>query len=206
MATLRQIQANRRNALKSTGPTSVTGKAVSSMNALKTGLHAKTLVLSSEKLSDLEALIDDHYRQHNPTTPEARFFVDDLIHSEWLLRRLRAAETQIWRDAASDMFASAEFPLGYAAKQYPSVFAKLQHRLDSTRRACLRALQALKQLRSETPPVEPTVSPSPQTASPEIGFVPPPTLPDTFPLPHFFPGAPENQPQRGIDTVATTPE
>jgi hypothetical protein len=36
MSTLRQIEANRRNAQKSTGPTSVTGKAASSMNALKT--------------------------------------------------------------------------------------------------------------------------------------------------------------------------
>jgi hypothetical protein len=35
MATLRQIEANRRNAQKSTGPTSVAGKAASSMNALK---------------------------------------------------------------------------------------------------------------------------------------------------------------------------
>jgi hypothetical protein len=35
MSTLRQIEANRRNAQKSTGPTSVTGKAASSMNALK---------------------------------------------------------------------------------------------------------------------------------------------------------------------------
>jgi hypothetical protein len=36
MSTLRQIEANRRNAQKSTGPTSVIGKAVSSMNNLKT--------------------------------------------------------------------------------------------------------------------------------------------------------------------------
>ena len=35
MATQRQIEANRRNARKSTGPASVRGKAVSSMNALK---------------------------------------------------------------------------------------------------------------------------------------------------------------------------
>jgi hypothetical protein len=35
MATIRQIEANRRNAKKSTGPTSVAGKAASSMNALK---------------------------------------------------------------------------------------------------------------------------------------------------------------------------
>ena len=34
MSSLRQIEANRRNAQKSTGPTSVTGKASSSMNAL----------------------------------------------------------------------------------------------------------------------------------------------------------------------------
>jgi hypothetical protein len=34
MSTLLQIETNRRNAQKSTGPTSVTGKAASSMNAL----------------------------------------------------------------------------------------------------------------------------------------------------------------------------
>ena len=96
MSSLRQIEANRRNAQKSTGPTSVTGKAVSSMNALKTGIHAKSLVLPSEKLADLEQLIDDYYQRHNPTTPEARSLVDDLIYGEWLKRRLRAAETQIW--------------------------------------------------------------------------------------------------------------
>ena len=96
MSTLRQIEANRRNAQKSTGPTSATGKAASSMNALKTGIHAKSLVLPSEKLADLEQLIDEYYQSHNPTTPEARSLVDDLIYGEWLKRRLRAAETQIW--------------------------------------------------------------------------------------------------------------
>ena len=64
MSTQRQIEANRRNAQKSTGPTSVTGKAVSSMNALKSGIHAKSLVLPSEKLADLEQLIDDYYQRH----------------------------------------------------------------------------------------------------------------------------------------------
>src|ERR1017187_3289081 len=61
MSTLRQIEANRRNAQQSTGPTSVTGKATSSMNALKTGIHAKSLVLPSEDLADLDQLIADFY-------------------------------------------------------------------------------------------------------------------------------------------------
>ena len=75
MSSQRQIEANRRNAQKSTGPTSATGKAVSSMNALKTGIHAKSLLLPSEKLADLEQLIDEWYQRHNPTTPEARSLV-----------------------------------------------------------------------------------------------------------------------------------
>ena len=70
MSSLRQIEANRRNAQKSTGPTSVTGKAVSSMNALKTGIHAKSLVLPSEKLADLEQLIDEYYRATIPPHPK----------------------------------------------------------------------------------------------------------------------------------------
>jgi hypothetical protein len=97
MSTLRQIEANRRNAQKSTGPTSVTGKAASSMNALKTGIHAKSLVLPSENQAELEELIEDCYQSLRPTTPEARIFVDEFIYCEWSLRRLRAAETESWK-------------------------------------------------------------------------------------------------------------
>src|ERR1039457_2664177 len=79
MSTLRQVEANRRNAQKSTGPTSVTGKAASSMNNLKTGIHAKSLVLPSESLADLQQLIEECYLHYHPANPEQRFYVDDLI-------------------------------------------------------------------------------------------------------------------------------
>ena len=68
MSTPRQIEANRRNAQKSTGPTSVTGKAVSSMNALKTGIHAESLLLPSENLADLDQLTADYYQHHQPAS------------------------------------------------------------------------------------------------------------------------------------------
>src|ERR1039457_5500362 len=97
MSTPLQIEANRRNAQHSTRPTSVTGKATSSMNALKSGIHAKSLALPSENLADLDQLIADYYSHHQPASPDARAFVDDLIYCEWTLRRLRTAETQAWR-------------------------------------------------------------------------------------------------------------
>ena len=183
MSSIRQIEANRRNAQKSTGPTSVTGKAVSSQNALKTGIHARSLVLSYENLADLELLIDEYYRHHRPATPEARALVDDLIHCEWSMRRLHNAETQMFQYQNDSPYRAKEkYHLGYAASHGSRSFSALQYRLDSTRRATLRALAALKQLRAETP-VEPPPEPAAESAgtppptasqektSPAIGFV-----------------------------------
>ena len=199
MSSQRQIEANRRNAQKSTGPTSVTGKAASSMNALKTGIHAKSLLLPSEKLADLEQLIDEYYQSHNPVTPEARSLVDDLIYAEWLKRRLRAAETQIWAyDHQENYRPDPKYPLGQTAVNRGKAFAQLQWRMECTRRASRQALQDLQQLQTETkpeaipapaaePPVEPapkpTVTPAPQITSPENGFVLHTPAPDAPPAP-----------------------
>src|SRR4029078_5214435 len=153
MSTLRQIEANRRNAQKSTGPTSVTGKAVSSMNALKTGIHAKSLVLPSERLAPPEPLIAEYYQTHNPATPEARSLVDDLIYGEWLKRRLRAAETQIWAyDHQENYRPDPKYPLGQTAVNRGKAFAQLQWRMECPRRASRQALQDLQQLQAETKP------------------------------------------------------
>jgi hypothetical protein len=192
MSTLRQIEANRRNAQKSTGPTSVTGKAASSMNALKTGIHAKSLIVPTEKLADLELLIDEYYSHHHPASPEARCLLDDLIRCEWLLRRFDRAEAQMWKYQNDNHYdASSKYPLGKPASSQPASYSKLQYRVDATRRARDRALKSFKQLQAEsaaapTPcpvvePIEPpSLNPTPQSTSPQIGFVPP-TLPQPAP-------------------------
>ncbi len=168
MSTLRQIEANRRNAQKSTGPTSVTGKAASSMNALKTGIHAKSLVLPTEDPAELEELVEDSYRSFHPTTPDARSLVDEFIYCEWSLRRLRAAETQSWQHQDLDAFRGPnKYPLGYSATVHSTSFTRLQYRMDATRRARERALQSLKQLQAEaaaTPAPDPL--PEPPSARP----------------------------------------
>ena len=45
MTSFLQIEANRRNALRSTGPRTKTGRAVASGNALKHGLTAERIIL-----------------------------------------------------------------------------------------------------------------------------------------------------------------
>ena len=48
MTTRKQIEANRRNSRKSTGPSTRAGKADSKMNAIKHGLLAKQIVVHQE--------------------------------------------------------------------------------------------------------------------------------------------------------------
>ena len=203
MSTLSQIEANRRNAQKSTGPTSVTGKATSSMNALKTGIHAKSLVLPTENLADLQLLIDEYYQSHRPASPEARLLLDDVIRCEWTLRRLGVAETQLFEYAHQEAYTREDdFPLGQSCMDNHKAFGQLQWRIDSTRRALYRALQTLQQLEAvpaPAPPVAPdppavdslSLRPSPQTTSPRIGFVPStPTAASHPPTPASFAAPP----------------
>jgi hypothetical protein len=55
MTTLKQIAANRRNAAKSTGPTTEEGKQRSRCNALRHGLTAETVICTLEHVEDYRA-------------------------------------------------------------------------------------------------------------------------------------------------------
>jgi hypothetical protein len=63
----KQAQANRRNALKSTGPKTPTGKALASMNALKHGLRASSLAVPVlEDVADWETHLSQTVRALAP--------------------------------------------------------------------------------------------------------------------------------------------
>ena len=56
MTSFRQIAANRRNATKSTGPTTAEGKQRSRCNAVRHGLTAETVIGALEDAEDYKAL------------------------------------------------------------------------------------------------------------------------------------------------------
>jgi hypothetical protein len=179
MASLKQIQANRRNAQKSTGPRTAEGKAVSRFNALKTGIDAEThVVLPFEDPKDLEDLTVEYYDRFAPDTPEQRCLVDALISDEWSLRRFRVAESQaIAEERESWTGTKRNFGKSYEIKE--KFLLRLQRRIDSTRRSYLRTLDILRKLQADPPRERPrTVLPAAaqpvaeQPLAPAIGFVP----------------------------------
>src|SRR6266705_645907 len=96
MPTEAQLNANRLNAQKSTGPTSPEGKAASSLNALKSGIDAWSHIIPGEDPAELEALTAQSLLHYKPTGPIQLSLVDTLISTEWIQRRLRRIEAQLW--------------------------------------------------------------------------------------------------------------
>lgn len=92
MATQRQLEANRRNAQRSTGPTSDLGKSVARFNALKTGLTASTAVLPHEDPNSYTSLRDSFVAAYRPDNAVEASLVEVIVNSYWRLLRAGRAE------------------------------------------------------------------------------------------------------------------
>jgi hypothetical protein len=102
-----KLTANRANAQLSSGPRTAAGKAVSSMNAVTTGLTGRTVLLPSD---DAEA-----YRQHlaayenefKPVGLRECELVQSLADIQWRLQRIPGLEMAIYargRDEFAEQF------------------------------------------------------------------------------------------------------
>lgn len=186
MSSLRQIEANRRNSLLSTGPRSLEGKAVSRFNALKSGINAKAQVIPGEDPAELEAMTDGYHRDWAPTTHLERFLVDSLVRADWLLQRLSRLEAELWTHEIETARQSSfnkldeDAPIGDIYGRTHDRFTRLQRRIDSAERSYYRALTQLQRLRREAdyepgpaggpeleqPHAEPALASDPHTAAP----------------------------------------
>jgi ribosomal silencing factor RsfS len=96
MATVLQIEANRRNAQKSTGPKTPEGKAAVRLNALKHGLRARTVVLPSENADEFHHLCDDLEAEWQPQSRSEQFYVEQMAVSQWKLNRMEIGEVNVF--------------------------------------------------------------------------------------------------------------
>src|SRR5882757_9861254 len=97
MATPAQINANRANAQKSTGPRSPEGKSAARFNALKHGLDAESVIIPGEDPAQYEQLASDYEAEWNPQTPSETFHVDTMLRADWSKRRLQKLEAELYR-------------------------------------------------------------------------------------------------------------
>jgi hypothetical protein len=103
MTSLRQLEANRRNALKSTGPTSAEGKQRSRCNAVRHGLTAETVIAALEDAEDYEAFGAAVTADYDAQSAVERELVLRLASLLWRLRRATAMETGLLQIQAENL-------------------------------------------------------------------------------------------------------
>jgi hypothetical protein len=102
MSSLKQIAANRRNALRSTGPTTPEGKERSRCNALRHGLTAETVIAALEDAEDYRAFEAAVIADYDAETAVERELVLRLASVLWRLRRASKIETALFEFATNE--------------------------------------------------------------------------------------------------------
>ena len=127
MTTEKQIEANRRNAKLSTGPTSTGGLGRTSLNAVKHGLTAAIVLLRDEDSALFEKLRQDLLDDHNPIGEIEAFWVERIAISLWRLGRGPKYEAAMVEEAQRE--ADHEFSLGRIMST-----AELQHTVGEAKK------------------------------------------------------------------------
>ena len=101
MTSIKQIEANRRNALNSTGPVSERGKSRSRCNAIRHGLTAETVIGTLEDAHDYRAFETAIIADYDAQSAVERELVVRLASLFWRLRRATLIETELFHMQAS---------------------------------------------------------------------------------------------------------
>jgi len=157
-----RLNSNRANAQFSTGPRTEEGKAKSSMNAVKTGLTGRTVVLPTDDIHAYYDHLDRHFLKFNPANDDEKALTQSISDTEWRLLRIAPLEAGLYavgRRKLADLFPEEKDPLNRQAlidveifTTYRRDFSNLglqERRLRNQRNADVAELEKLQKDRRE---------------------------------------------------------
>jgi len=211
MSSQSQINANRKNAQKSTGPKTEEGKARSRRNGLQHGLTAKTCMLTGEDPDGLLDLFEELREKFNPQDTDEDFLVERMAKARFKYNRVMPMEAAILNlrlavDKAPECLTEAQGTAGQRAWAYlrdangGNALSKLARYETSLLREYDRSreeLERLQKIRAARPPepadpsalrreADSPASPIPPTTSRSeqaVRSTPPPIHQDPLPSP-----------------------
>jgi hypothetical protein len=159
MTTEAKIEANRRNAARSTGPRTEAGKATAAMNAVKHGLTADTVLLADEDEDSLNEFRAGLMQRLNPVGELEELLAERIVASAWRLRRvakievalLETSRNDVWPPGSPEVLYGHGRNLGYAFlsdAEGPQCLGKLSRYESGLERSMYRALHELQRLQA----------------------------------------------------------
>lgn len=106
MASERQINANRINSRKSSGPSTAEGKKIVSQNAIKHGLLAKKILVPRESRKEFISHSNRLWDSLLPETPIEEILVEMIISYTWRLRRVLRIESELLNPAEANAWST----------------------------------------------------------------------------------------------------
>ena len=135
MVSEKKLAANRLNAQKSTGPKTDEGKAKSARNATTHGLFCRDVVVQGEDDDEFAHFRDKFRKSLKPRDTIEDAVVDRIVIAQWKLRRIYAAEKELFerKQRLSD----------YSAEEFDRL-SRYEQRLAHEIHRCLRELKQLQ--------------------------------------------------------------
>jgi len=147
MVSIAKFEANRRNALKSTGPKTAKGKRVVARNAVKHGLLSREVLLPDENRSTFRSFAVSLCEELQPEGALEIMLVDRIIAAAWRLRRIQIIETDLCEpDQGRYQPAGTRFIQDCFG---PQAFIKLSRYEAAIERSLYRALRELERLQAK---------------------------------------------------------
>ena len=134
----KQIAANRRNSLKSTGPASPRGRAVSSQNARKYEL------LPFENPELPAQLTAEYYGRFIPGSKSERRLVDIMVYTERVLRNCSLLETRVGAQELANRQGRTRAQAIEAASQRLIMLPHIRNSAECAHRNALSQLEATR--------------------------------------------------------------
>lgn len=169
----RRLAANRANAQLSTGPRTDEGKAKSSLNAVKTGLTGRTVLLPAEDAAAYETHLEDYRREFQPVGVRETQLVQNLADAQWRLNRIPSLENGIFalgRLRFADLFPDKEtMPLldAHILMHEAKHFKNLHLQESRLRRQYQQDAKELKELQTQRQQEQKEQEPSKTAAPPK---------------------------------------
>jgi len=152
MTSEKKAEANRRIALKSTGPKTPEGKSAVRLNALKHGLLSREIFLPGEDEKALREL-DEYLRvELQPVGELENLLIDRVVAAYWRLRRLGRVEAGIFiRESYGDVGDpdASKLDLSFIRDDNgANAFSKLSRYEAGIERGLYKALHELQRLQA----------------------------------------------------------
>ena len=130
------------------GPHTPEGKARSSMNALKHGLRARTVLLPEEDPEEFRALRESLHEEWRPRSTTERILVNQMAESTWRMLRFAPVEAELLESLRDDEVPGGGLSAAFAGamREGNQAMARLSRYETAIQRSFQRAMRMLTDL------------------------------------------------------------